>query len=337
MPSDDRILLSHGAGGQLMHALIEDVFFGAFGSSILSRGEDSAVVSQDGSRLAFTIDSYVVSPLFFPGGDIGKLSVCGTVNDLSMMGATPLFLGISFILEEGLSTDVLRSITESAARTAREAGVEIVCGDTKVVGKGAADQTFVTTCGIGAVPGGVEVSAANAVPGDKIILSGSLGDHEVAILSARENLPFSGNISSDCAPLNRAVAAMLDRTDAIHALRDPTRGGLGTALNEIARLSNVAMEIIEEALPINAEVEEACEILGLDPLYLANEGKLVAFVAPEAADAALAALRSVPPGSRAAVIGEVTEHGAPRVTLITSVGGRRMLDVPVGTQLPRIC
>lgn len=309
----------------------------AFDNPILARAEDSAVLNHQGARLAFTVDSYVVSPIFFPGGDIGKLAVCGTVNDLSMMGAKPLFLGISFILEEGLSTEVLLQITESAASAAREADVQIACGDTKVVEKGSADQTYVTTCGIGSVRDGINISPANAQPGDKIILSGTLGDHEVAILSARESLPFSGNIASDCAPLNNAVAAMLERTDAIHALRDPTRGGLATTLNEIARLSNVAMELTESAIPISPEVEEACEILGLDPLYLANEGKLVAFVAPEVAQDVLAALQSHPYGRQAALIGEVTERGHPRVTLVTSVGGRRTVDMPVGAQLPRIC
>lgn len=334
---EEKILLSHGAGGKLTHELIENVFFRAFNNPTLSRAEDAAVLDHRGSRLAFTVDSHVVSPLFFPGGDIGKLAVCGTVNDLSMAGATPLFLGISFILEEGLPTGVLLRITESAARAAQEAGVQIVCGDTKVVEKGSADQTYVTTCGIGGIASGVEISPANAQPGDKIILSGTIGDHEIAILSARESLPFSGNIASDCAPLNGLVAAMLGKTRAVHALRDPTRGGLATTLNEIARLSNVAMEISESAIPINPQVEEACEILGLDPLYLANEGKLVAFVAAEAAQDALAALQSHPYGSQAAIIGEVSGAGRPRVTLLTSVGGRRALDMPVGTQLPRIC
>jgi len=334
--TDEKILLSHGAGGKLTQELIEKVFFKAFANPILVRAEDSAIVSPKGSSLAFTTDSYVVSPLFFPGGDIGRLAVCGTVNDLAMMGATPLFLGISFILEEGLSMEVLKKITESAAAAAREASVQIVCGDTKVVGKGAADETFVTTCGLGAVPPGVEISAANARPGDKIILSGTLGDHEIAILSAREGLPFSGDISSDCAPLNQAVAAMLERTRAVHVLRDPTRGGLATTLNEIANRSKVALEIQEAAIPISEEVREACEILGFDPLYLANEGKLVAFVGPEGAAQALEGLRSVPCGKQAEIIGVVTESRA-RVTLVTTVGGRRTIDVPVGTQLPRIC
>ena len=336
-PSDERILLSHGAGGSLMHELIEKVFFGAFDNAVLRRAEDSAVVEQGGTRLAFTVDSYVVSPLFFPGGDIGKLAVCGTVNDLCMVGARPQFLGVSFILEEGLSAEVLRTIAQSAGETAREAAVEIVCGDTKVVGKGAVDQAFVTTCGVGTVPSGVDISASNARPGDKIILSGSLGDHEIAILSAREGLPFSGNVASDCAPLSGAVAALLAEGTPVHALRDPTRGGLASALNEIARLSNVAMEIHESAIPVRPEVAEACEILGFDPLYLANEGKFVAFVSAEHADAALGRLRAVGCAAQAAIIGEVAGHGLPHVTLITSVGGRRIVDVAAGTQLPRIC
>jgi len=339
---DARINLSHGSGGTAMRALIEDVFVGAFDNPLLAPLEDQAQIPlaaflQHGDRLAFTTDSYVVDPLFFPGGDIGTLAVAGTVNDLAMSGARPLFLSCGVVLEEGLEVEVLRRVVASMQRVAAEAGVAIVTGDTKVVERGAADKLFVNTAGIGVVPRGVAISAGQARPGDVVIVNGVLGDHGTAILIARNQLALAAEIASDCQPLDGLVAAMIAACPAIHCLRDATRGGIASVLNEFARSSGVGIRIREAALPLREEVKGACEILGLDPLYLANEGKLVAVVAAADADRVLAAMRAHPAGAGAVAIGEVTERPAGMVVLHTGFGGERIVDMLVGEQLPRIC
>jgi hydrogenase expression/formation protein HypE len=340
--NDARINMSHGSGGRAMRALIEYVFVAAFDNPLLHALEDHAQIpladlARHGDRLAFTTDTYVVDPLFFPGGDIGTLAVAGTVNDLAMSGARPLFLSCSVVLEEGLDVDVLRRVVASMKRVADQAGVAIVTGDTKVVERGAADKLFVNTAGIGVVPSGVTISAARARPGDVIIVNGVLGDHGTAILIARNQLALEADVVSDCQPLDGLVAAMLAACPAIHCLRDATRGGVATVLNEFAQASNVGIRIHESALPLREEVKGACEILGLDPLYLANEGKLVAVVAAADADRVVAAMRAHPAGSGAAAIGEVTERPGGMVVLRTGFGGERIVDMLVGEQLPRIC
>jgi len=332
----DRILLAHGSGGQLMHDLIKKSFVSTLGNPILEKLDDSAVFDLKG-RLAFTTDSYVVSPIFFPGGDIGKLAVCGTVNDLSMTGATPLYLSLSFIIEEGLLLTDLEKIVASIHEAAIEAGVKIVTGDTKVVNKGNADKLFINTSGVGVVPRGVDISGGNARPGDKVIVSGTLGDHGMAVLSQREGIRFQVPVPSDCAPLNKMVAEMLATGAEIHCLRDPTRGGLATTLNEFAQQSRVGIRLDELSLPVNPAVLGACELLGFDPLYVANEGKLVAVVAPDDADRVLAAMRKNKYGQKAVIIGEVTQEHPGRVVLKTRLGASRIVDVLVGELLPRIC
>ena len=344
------ILLAHGSGGELSHRLVEQIFLRHFHNPILDRLDDAATFHvphasmdlrpSDELRVAFTTDSYVVSPIFFPGGDIGKLAVCGTVNDLAMSGATPLYLSAGFILEEGLPLAELERVVASMAEAAKDAGVQIVTGDTKVVDHGNADKLFINTAGIGVVPAGVELGSDRVLPGDVIILSGTLGDHGMTIMSQREGLRFDSPLLSDCAPLHGLVSAVLDAapySSAIHCLRDPTRGGLATSLNEVVDRSRTGIEIEETTIPTQPSVRAACELLGLDPLYVANEGKLVAFVAPEAADAVLATMRTHPYGHQAAVIGRVTLDHAGRVILRTSLGARRIVDMLVGEQLPRIC
>ena len=339
---DARINMSHGSGGRAMRALIEDVFVAAFDNPLLGTLEDQAQIpmaelTRLGDRLAFTTDTYVVDPLFFPGGDIGTLAVAGTVNDLAMSGARPLFLSCSMVLEEGLEVDLLRRVVASMKRIADAVGVAIVTGDTKVVERGAADKLFVNTAGIGVVPHGVTIAASQARPGDVVIVNGVLGDHGTAILIARNQLALEADVSSDCQPLDGLVAAMLAASPAIRCLRDATRGGIATVLNEFAHSSNVGIRIREDALPLREEVKGACEILGLDPLYLANEGKLVAVVAAADADRVLAAMRAHPAGAVAVAIGEVTERPAGMVVLHTVFGGERIVDTPTGEQLPRIC
>jgi len=331
------VVLGHGSGGKLMAELIRTLFLPAFRNEYLERLDDQAVVAAGGARLAFTTDSYVVTPIFFPGGDIGRLAVNGTVNDLAMSGARPLYLAAAFILEEGLAMDDLRRVVESMQAAAREADVLLVTGDTKVVNRGDADQVFITTTGIGVIEKPVEISAGRARPGDRVLLSGYVGDHGMAILSKRENLEFEGAIESDTAPLHGLVAAMLEASYDIHCLRDPTRGGLATTLTEFAAASGVGIELIESQIPVREAVRGACEILGLDPLYVANEGKLVAVVAPQAAQAVLDAMRAHPLGRDACIIGEVvTEH--PRMVIMkTGIGGSRIVDTLFGEQLPRIC
>ena len=339
---DSHINLSHGSGGKAMRDLIEDVFVSAFDNPLLAALEDQAVFSladlaRHGDRLAFTTDTFVVDPLFFPGGDIGTLAVAGTVNDLAMSGAIPLFLSCGMVLEEGLSADVLRQVVASMKRTAQQAGVSIVTGDTKVVERGAADKLFINTAGVGVVPQGVRISAQNARPGDAVIVNGHLGDHGTAILIARNELGVECQVPSDCQPLGTLVAAMLAACPEIHCLRDATRGGLATVLNEFAESSNIGIRIHESKLPIREEVKGACEILGLDPLYLANEGKLVAIVPGASAEHVVAAMRQHPAGEHAAIIGEVAATPTGSVILHTAFGGQRIVDMLVGEQLPRIC
>jgi hydrogenase expression/formation protein HypE len=337
LPAKDKILLGHGSGGRLSADLLREIFLPAFHNPVLAQLNDQAVVNVDGVRLAFTTDSFVVNPLFFPGGDIGSLAVYGTVNDLAMGGAEPLFLSAGFIIEEGLPVETLRRVVLSFRQAAEKVGVEVVTGDTKVVEKGKGDGLFINTSGIGRVPEGVNLSAEKARPGDSILLSGTLGDHGIAILSQREGLEFETPIESDAAPLHLLVAAMLEVTHSIRCLRDPTRGGLSSTLNEIAAQSRVGMVIEESALPIREEVKGACELLGLDPLYVANEGKLVAIVAAADTDVVLAAMRGHPLGVNARLIGKVVEAHPGVVTMRTCLGTSRIVDMLAGDQLPRIC
>ncbi len=333
--TEEKILLAHGSGGQLSQDLIKS-FLPDLSNPILERLDDAAVFEVSG-RLAFTTDSYTVNPIFFPGGDIGKLAVCGTVNDLAMSGARPLYLSLAFIIEEGLPVADLKKILTSIRKAATEAGVKIVTGDTKVVNQGGADRLFINTAGVGIVPEGVNISAANARPGDKIILSGTIGDHGIAVLSKREGLTFRTPVPSDCAPLGKLVADMLKASANIHALRDPTRGGLATTLNDFAAQSGVGIIIEENKIPVAPAVAAAGELLGLDPLYIANEGKLAAAVAPQDAAKILAAVKKNKYGSGAAIIGEVVGEHPGRVVMRTALGASRIVDVPVGELLPRIC
>jgi len=332
----DKVLLAHGSGGKLSHDLIEKNFVPAFDNPVLNKLDDSAVFEFSG-RLAFTTDSFTVSPIFFPGGDIGKLAVNGTVNDLAMNGAVPLYLSLSFIIEEGFLIAELEKVVNSIHQAADEAGVKIVAGDTKVVNQGSADKLFINTSGIGIVSPGVDISGANAIPGDKVILSGSLGNHGIAVLSQREGLKFQVPIESDCAPLNKLVAEILETSASIHCLRDPTRGGLATTLNEFAEQSQVGIRIEEESIPINKAVLAACELLGFDPLYVANEGKLAAVVTPSDADKVLAKMRQNQYGTEATIIGEVVNEHPGKVVMKTRLGSSRIVDMPVGELLPRIC
>jgi hydrogenase expression/formation protein HypE len=331
------VLMGHGSGGKLSAQLIENLIVPAFRNPELELLDDQAVVSLNGSRLAFTTDSYVVTPIFFRGGDIGELAVNGTVNDLAMGGARPLYLSLAFILEEGLPLADLERVVESARRAAERAGVRIVTGDTKVVGKGSGDKIFINTSGIGVVPPGIELSSSRVRPGDAILLSGTIGDHGIAILSQREGLEFEGELLSDTAPLHELAAAALQACPGIHAMRDPTRGGLAATLVEIASRRHLGIEVDETSIPVRDTVRGACEILGLDPLLVANEGKLVAFVPADHSERVLDALRGHPLGLDAARIGRVTESHPGFVVLRTPVGGERVLDLPFGEALPRIC
>jgi hydrogenase expression/formation protein HypE len=335
--TEDKILLAHGSGGKLSHDLIKQVFLPRFSNPFLEPLDDSAKIINRHGPIAFTTDSYVVNPLFFPGGDIGKLAVCGTVNDLSMIGAVPSYLSLSLIVEEGFSIGLLKQILSSIHETAEQSGVNIVTGDTKVVEHGAADDLFINTAGIGWIRTGVNLSSINGKSGDKILLSGPLGDHEVTILSQREGFKFQGDLRSDCAPLNDLVGKMLDACPSIRCMRDPTRGGLATTLNEIASMSNVGMVIEEEKVPIRESVRGICELLGLDPLYLANEGKLIAICPPSEADRLLEVMKNHPLGKKGEIIGTVTEDHSKRVVLRTLIGGHRILDMLTGAQYPRIC
>ncbi len=336
LAAKDTILLGHGSGGKLSAELIRDIFLPAFQNPVLARLDDQAIVNVNGQRLAITTDSFVVKPRFFPGGDIGSLAVHGTVNDLAMGGATPLFLSAAFIIEEGFSMDELRRVVNSL-RQAAEAGVQVVTGDTKVVEKGKGDGLFINTTGIGLVPEGVDLSADRARPGDKVLLSGSIGDHGIAILAQRAGLEFETRIQSDSAALHTLVADMLGVTRDIRCMRDPTRGGVSSTLNEIAERSRVGIELEERSLPIHEEVRGACELLGLDPLYVANEGKLIAIVAPEAADAVLQTVRRHSLGAEAQIVGTVKKEKPGLVTMRTPFGTTRIVDMLAGDQLPRIC
>ena len=336
------VTLAHGGGGKAMKDLIDDVFVEAFDNAALAPLEDQArfdlsELSRHGDRLAFTTDSFVVDPLFFPGGDIGKLAVCGTVNDLAVGGARPLYLSCAAIIEEGVTIELLREVARSMAKTAKDAGVAIVTGDTKVVHKGACDKLFLTTTGIGVIRAGLNLGAHLARVGDVILVNGLLGDHGAAILGARGDMELDALIESDCAPLNGLIDDLLAAAPGLRFLRDATRGGVATTLNEIADASQVSIEIDETATPIRDQVKGFCEILGLDPLYLANEGKIVVVAPVEQAAAALAAMRGHPLGAAAARIGHVVPGEAGRVTMRTVFGGRRIVDMLVGEQLPRIC
>ena len=330
------ILLAHGSGGKLSHELVEERLLPFLANPELSKLDDSAILEANG-RLAFTTDSYVVNPIFFPGGDIGKLAVCGTVNDLSMSGARPTHLSLSVIIEEGLPLGELEQVLGSIRAACLEAGVIIVTGDTKVVDRGQADRLFVTTSGIGTVPEGVHISGANARAGDKVILSGTIGEHGIAIMSQREGLKFAVPVESDCAPLNKLVAQMLEASQNIHCLRDPTRGGLATTLNEFARQSDAGIMIEEDRIPVKEAVRAACELLGLDPVYVANEGKLVAIVKPDDSDRVLAQMKQNCYGTDSAIIGEVSDDHPGRVVMKTRLGPSRIVDMLSGELLPRIC
>ncbi len=339
----DTVQLAHGGGGRLMQALIEGMFLPAFGVGGKEVSErhpaphDSAVLEVDGARLAFTTDTFVVSPLFFPGGDVGRLAVFGTVNDLAMAGANPRWLSAGFILEEGLPMETLRRVVESMRRAADEAGVRIVTGDTKVVDRGKGDGVFINTAGVGVIPDGVEISPERVAPGDAVLLSGDLGRHGIAVMSVREGLQFEGALQSDCAPLAGLVAALVDAGADLHCLRDLTRGGLAAALNEIASAAGVGIELDEAAIPVAEPVAGACELLGLDPLYVANEGRLAAIVPAEAAEETLEIMRRHAVASEAAIIGTINDGHPGTVELRNPLGGARIVDLLSGEQLPRIC
>jgi hydrogenase expression/formation protein HypE len=338
----DLVVIGHGSGGRMTHDLIRRVFMPRLSSPPLEAGNDSARLklppeATQAGRLAVSTDSHVVTPLFFPGGDIGRLAICGTVNDVSMSGATPLYLTAGFILEEGLPVQVLEQVVESMQAAAQEAGIQVVAGDTKVVEKGKADGLFITTAGVGWIPDNRQIGGEMARPGDIVLISGTLGDHGIAVLAARGELGFETEIQSDVAPLNHMVRDVLAAAPNTHVLRDPTRGGLATTLNEIAVQSNVSIRIEEKSIPVLPAVRAACEMLGFDPLYVANEGKLVAIVPPDEAEAALEAMRSSPYGVNAVRIGMVQEAPAQRVLLQTLIGATRLLDLLSGEMLPRIC
>jgi hydrogenase expression/formation protein HypE len=336
------VTLAHGGGGKAMKDLIDDVFIEAFGHAVLAPLEDQArfylgTLGVHGDRLAFTTDSFVVHPLVFPGGDIGSLAVCGTVNDLAVGGATPLYLSCAVIIEEGVPIDLLRQIARSMAAAADRAGVRIVTGDTKVVQKGACDKLFITTTGIGVIREGIEMGVHRARPGDAVLVNGLVGDHGAAILCARGDMALDSPIESDCAPLHGLIADLLTAVPGVRFIRDATRGGVATVLNEIADASQVAIEIDEDRTPIREQVKAFCEILGLDPLYLANEGKIVVITPPQDAEAALAAMRAHPLGVGATMVGRVVAGDVARVTMRTVFGGQRIVDMLIGEQLPRIC
>ncbi len=332
-----RIQMDHGAGGRASQDLVASTFMPALANPILTQLNDSALLEFQGVRLAMSTDSYVVDPIFFPGGDIGSLAVHGTVNDLAMRGAQPIYLSAGFILEEGLQLPDLERLVSSMAKAAQEAGVQVVAADTKVVEKGKADLIFINTAGVGTIPPDVDVAGQNARPEDVILINGPMGDHGIAVLSTREGLSFQTAIESDSAPLNGLVAAMLETSSKVHVLRDPTRGGVATALNEVAKQSGVGIRLEEFSLPVRTEVSAACEMLGLDPLYVANEGKVLVLVAPEDAELVLNTMRQHPLGQEACIIGEAVSEHPGRVVLQTGIGGRRIVDMLSGEQLPRIC
>ena len=337
----DRVLLSMGGGGRLSSELIEKVFLAHYGNDILNSRDDSAELNISGLRLAFTTDSYTIKPVFFPGGDIGKLSICGTVNDLSVKGAKPVAVSAGFIIEEGFPLEYLKKIACSMQETSAELGIKIVTGDTKVVSRGEADGVFINTSGIGIIPDSMDIHSTGARPGDKIILSGTIADHGIAIMNAREQLGFTPEILSDVAPVSAMIEHVMPWAKNIHVMRDPTRGGVASALNEIASASRVNMTIEESCIPVNQNVRSCCELLGLDPLYVANEGKVVFIVEPDMADEVLKSLRSLSCGSNAVIIGQVEESDfqeeIPPVALLTSLGTKRFIPLLEGDPLPRIC
>jgi len=334
---NEQIVLGHGSGGRMSHDLITGIFLSAFDNPILKTGDDAAPLDLQGAQLAVSTDAHVVTPLFFPGGDIGRLAVCGTVNDVAMLGARPLYLTAGFILEEGLPIETLRRVVASMQSAAEEAGVQVVAGDTKVVERGKADGLYITTTGVGLRRAGAHIGGAKAASGDVVILSGPIGDHGMAVLGARGELGFQSGIQSDVAPLNHLVEAMLDASPHIHVLRDPTRGGVATTLNEIAAQSKCCITINEQSLPVHADVSAACEMLGFDPLYVANEGKLLALVPKGDADQVLAAMHKTRYGEQAVIIGEVAAEPLGRVLLRTNLGTTRVLGMLAGEMLPRIC
>ncbi len=337
LPKDTHIVLGHGSGGKLMHDLIRKVFVQAFDNPILAANNDAGEVRVNSSRLAISTDAHVVSPLFFPGGDIGRLAICGTVNDVAMLGAKPLWLTTSFVLEEGLEVATLVRVVQSMCAAAKEAGVSIVAGDTKVVEKGKADGLYISSTGVGEIEGDRNVGGQLAQPGDKVIISGSIGDHGIAVLGARGELGFEADIESDVAPLNGLITEILAVSDQVHVLRDPTRGGVATTLNEIAKQSHTGIVLDEQTLPVKQVVHSACEMLGFDPLYIANEGKLLVVVAAEDADKVLAAMQAHQYGKEAVIIGEVAAEPPGRVLMKTMIGSHRIVDVLMGEMLPRIC
>lgn len=335
---EKNIMIGHGSGGKLMNDLIKNIFLPPLDNPTLRAGNDAGVVTPNAcTQLAISTDAHVVAPLFFPGGDIGKLAVCGTVNDVAMLGAIPKYLTAGFILEEGLEIEIIQRVVTSMKAAAAEAGVEIVAGDTKVVERGKADGLYITTAGVGTVTPGVEVGGALARPGDVVIVSGFIGDHGIAVLGARGELGFESDIQSDVAPLNHLIAAILDASDAIHVLRDPTRGGVASTLNEIAAQSNVCIQLHEASIPVRPAVAGACEMLGFDPLYIANEGKLIVVAGKDEAHEIVNTMRQHPYGADAVIIGEVIEAPARRVLMKTAIGGTRVVDVLAGEMLPRIC
>lgn len=334
----EKIVQGHGSGGKMMADLIKNVFYPPFANGALLTGDDAGVVElAEGLRLAVSTDAHVVSPLFFPGGDIGKLAVCGTVNDVAMVGAKPLYLSASFILEEGLDISTLEKVVNSMKDVANEAGVQIICGDTKVVAHGEADGLYISTTGIGLIESGLNIGGNQARPGDQVIVSGSLGDHGISVIEARGDLGFESNLESDTAPLNHLIAAMLSVSPNVHVLRDPTRGGAASALNEIASQSQVGIILDEAAIPVKPAVAAACEMLGFDPLYIANEGKLIAIVSPEDAPKILEKMHQTKYGEDAVIIGQVEETPPGRLLLKTSLGSTRIVDLLAGEMLPRIC
>jgi hydrogenase expression/formation protein HypE len=333
----DKILLDHGAGGKVSHSLTKEVILPVLGNPILNQLHDGAVFTIGDSRLAFSTDSYTVDPIFFPGGNIGDLAINGTVNDIAMCGAEPLYLSVALLIEEGFPLDDLEKIIATMGSASKAAGVTVVTGDTKVVPKGAIDKIFINTSGVGRIPDAVEIGPDRARPGDCILLSGTIADHGITVLTQREGLTFESSVKSDSAPLNGMVKSILATCHNTHVLRDPTRGGVGTALNEIAEKSDVGIRIYEERIPVNNEVAGMCELLGFDPLYLANEGKLMAFVPPESAEAVLSVIKSNAYGKDAVIIGEVIEAPPRKVFIETRIGGQRIVDMLAGEQLPRIC
>ncbi|MDY6789731.1 MAG: hydrogenase expression/formation protein HypE [Thermodesulfobacteriota bacterium] len=333
----EKILLDHGSGGKISHSLTTDIMLPVFDNAILSELDDGAVLDIEGKRLALSTDTYTVDPIFFPGGNIGDLAINGTVNDIAMCGATPLYLSTGLIIEEGFLISDLKEIIKEMGIAAQKANVQVVTGDTKVVPKGAADKIFINTSGIGIIPQNIDVAISNARPKDQILLSGSIADHGITVLTQREGMSFKMSVKSDSAPLNGMVKRMFTASKDIHVLRDPTRGGVGTALNEIAEKSNIGIRIFESKIPVKGEVAGACELLGFDPLYLANEGKLLAFVAPDRSEDVLAAIKEDEFGKDACIIGEVTSDSPGMVVMETKIGGTRIVDMLTGEQLPRIC